>query len=78
MALVMPAFIYLNIMEISNKFAAIYIAALTLPWSFLVGFVFSMFDISLGESTMVRNIVLIIFVIVNNYLIYRLRLMFKR
>jgi hypothetical protein len=68
--LVVPSFIYFIVNDQNDQFAALFIAGLTLPWSFTLAFILGALNIDTSNKLAVRSFILLIFVILNQIIIW--------
>jgi hypothetical protein len=66
--IVIPSFVYFIINDSNDQFAALFIAALTFPWSFFLALILGVLGLEIPSLGM-RSIILLLFVILNQLLI---------
>jgi hypothetical protein len=67
--IVIPSFIYFIINDSNNQFAALFIAALAFPWSFILAFILGALGIDISSKLAIRSLMLLLFVLLNQIII---------
>ena len=67
--IVIPSFIYFIINDSNDQFAALFIAALTFPWSFILAFILGALGIDISSELAIRSLMLLLFVALNQIII---------
>jgi hypothetical protein len=67
---VIPSFFYFVFNDSNDKFASLFISALTLPWSFILAFILGALDINISSKLFLRNLILLSFVFLNQIIIW--------
>lgn len=68
-AIVIPSFIYFILNDSNDQFAALFIAALTFPWSFILAFILGALGVDISSKLVIRSLMLLLFVALNQIII---------
>ena len=68
--IVIPSFVYFLTNDSRDQFAALFIAALTFPWSFILALILGALGIDISSKLVIRSFILLLFVLLNQTIIY--------
>ena len=68
--IVIPSFVYFLKNDSKDQFAALFIAALTFPWSFILALILGALGIDISSKLVIRSFILLLFVLLNQTIIY--------
>ena len=68
--IVIPSFIYFLANDSKDQFAALFIAALTFPWSFGLALILGALGIDIPSKLITRSLMFSLFVVVNQIIIF--------
>jgi hypothetical protein len=67
---VIPSFYYFLAADSKDQFAALFIGALTIPWSFIFAIILSVLNIEISSKLFDRSLLMLLFVLLNQIIIF--------